>query len=151
VHQTNCRIMIRTCFGRFGPNVLTWKTCKTPREFLYQGILQSSGYHIVSFAALLFWSAIGRPSPASFVRATSCHVVGTRQLIVLSSSGATSSFHSSSYPSSRSYLLPLGTKLISSATSFPIALHFNTSSSYINFSSSSVWLSVASLRSSLLP
>ena len=29
----------------------------------------SSGYHIVTGIALLFWSAIGQPSPVSFVRA----------------------------------------------------------------------------------
>jgi hypothetical protein len=50
--------------------VLTWKSCSTQREFLHHGILQASGYHIVTGAALLFWSTIGRPSPVSFVRVT---------------------------------------------------------------------------------
>lgn len=30
--------------------------------------MQSSGYHIVAGAGLLFWSAIGSPSPVAFVR-----------------------------------------------------------------------------------
>lgn len=57
--------------------MLSWKTCSTQREFLHQGILQASGYHIVTGAALLFWSTIGRPSPVSFVRVTSCHRLNT--------------------------------------------------------------------------
>ena len=54
---------------RFGPDVLAWrKNCKTTREFMYQGFMVSSGYHIVTGMALLFWSTIGQPSPVSFVR-----------------------------------------------------------------------------------
>ncbi|TFK45057.1 hypothetical protein BDQ12DRAFT_642215 [Crucibulum laeve] len=58
----------RFAYDRFGPDVLHWTHCKTPREFLRQGLMQSSGYHIISGAALLFWSAIGRPSPVAFWR-----------------------------------------------------------------------------------
>ena len=34
----------------------------------------SSGYHIVTGIALLFWSAIGQPSPVSFVRTFFLHI-----------------------------------------------------------------------------
>jgi curved DNA-binding protein CbpA len=54
---------------RFGPDVLSWReTCKTTHEFMYRGFMMSSGYHIVTGIALLFWSAIGQPSSVSFVR-----------------------------------------------------------------------------------
>ena len=54
--------------GRFGADVLGWRQhCKTTRDFLRQGLMISSGYHIVTGIALLFWSAIGRPSVVSFV------------------------------------------------------------------------------------
>ncbi|KAF7782826.1 hypothetical protein Agabi119p4_2202 [Agaricus bisporus var. burnettii] len=59
---------VRFAYDRFGPDVLTWKTCRTQRDFLYHGILQSSGYHIVTFVVLIFWSTIGKHSPASFWR-----------------------------------------------------------------------------------
>ncbi|KAF9012683.1 hypothetical protein BDQ17DRAFT_1344433, partial [Cyathus striatus] len=49
-------------------DVLNWKHCSSTKEYLNHGIIQSSGYHIVSIVALLFWSAIGRPSPVSFWR-----------------------------------------------------------------------------------
>ena len=54
---------------RFGPDVLTWgNTCKTTHEYMHRGFMVSSGYHIVTGIALLFWSAIGQPSSVSFVR-----------------------------------------------------------------------------------
>ncbi|KAF8663653.1 hypothetical protein AX16_000895 [Volvariella volvacea WC 439] len=58
----------RFAYDRFGPDVLSWKDCSTPREYLHRGLLQSSGYHITVGAGLLFWSAIGQPSPVSFWR-----------------------------------------------------------------------------------
>lgn len=54
--------------GRFGPDALTWSHCGTRREYLWYGLQQASGYHIVTGAGLLFFSAIGRPSPVAFVR-----------------------------------------------------------------------------------
>ncbi|KAF9442048.1 DnaJ-domain-containing protein [Macrolepiota fuliginosa MF-IS2] len=60
--------VVRFAYDRFGPTVLSWRTCTTQRDFLHQGILQASGYHIVTGAALLFWSTIGKPSPVSFWR-----------------------------------------------------------------------------------
>ena len=48
---------------------MTWSQhCRTTREFLKRGLMVSSGYHIVTGIALLFWSAIGKPSVVSFVR-----------------------------------------------------------------------------------
>jgi hypothetical protein len=36
-------------------------------EYLYQGLTRSIGFHLVSGAVLLALSAVGAPSPASFV------------------------------------------------------------------------------------
>ena len=55
-------------FGdRFGADVLSWTQCTTTREYLRHGLMQSSGYHIVTGAGLLFFSAIGKPSSVTFV------------------------------------------------------------------------------------
>ncbi|CAA7260548.1 unnamed protein product [Cyclocybe aegerita] len=60
---------VRFAYDRFGPEAVSWRqTCKTTREFLHQGLMVSSGYHIVAGIALLFWSAIGQPSVVSFWR-----------------------------------------------------------------------------------
>jgi hypothetical protein len=55
---------------RFGPDVLLWTHCTTAREYLRQGLIRSSGYHVVTCVVLLFWSAIGGPSPVTFVSTT---------------------------------------------------------------------------------
>ncbi|KDR75519.1 hypothetical protein GALMADRAFT_247963 [Galerina marginata CBS 339.88] len=61
--------VVRFAYDRFGPDVVGWRQhCKTTRDFLRQGLMVSSGYHIVAGIALLFWSAIGRPSAVSFWR-----------------------------------------------------------------------------------
>ncbi|KAF9477885.1 hypothetical protein BDN70DRAFT_79649 [Pholiota conissans] len=61
--------VVRFAYDRFGADVLKWRrNCKTTREFMQQGLMVSSGYHIVAGIALLFWSAIGSPSSVSFWR-----------------------------------------------------------------------------------
>ena len=50
----------------------------------------SSGYHIVTGMALLFWSAISQPSSVSFVRYLQCILI---QTFDESNSGATFSLH----------------------------------------------------------
>jgi len=61
--------VVRFAYDRFGPDAVAWRQhCKTTREFLRQGLMVSSGYHIVAGIALLFWSAIGKPSTVSFWR-----------------------------------------------------------------------------------
>ncbi|KAF9556248.1 hypothetical protein CPC08DRAFT_670121 [Agrocybe pediades] len=61
--------VVRFAYDRFGPDVVGWRqTCKTTRDFMQRGLMVSSGYHIVTGIALLFWSAIGRPSVVSFWR-----------------------------------------------------------------------------------
>ena len=52
---------------RFGPDTATWTNCKTQREFLRFGLIQSAGYHIVTGVGLFIWSAIS-PSTVNFVR-----------------------------------------------------------------------------------
>ena len=43
---------------RFGPDTATWTNCKTQREFLRYGLIQSAGYHIVTGVGLFIWSMI---------------------------------------------------------------------------------------------
>jgi hypothetical protein len=57
--------------SRFGPEVLLWSHCSTTREFIRTGLMQSSGYHIVVGAVLVFWSLVGAESPVSFVSLSS--------------------------------------------------------------------------------
>ncbi|KZT22476.1 DnaJ-domain-containing protein [Neolentinus lepideus HHB14362 ss-1] len=58
----------RFAYDRFGPDALTWSHCTTVREYLRHGLMQASGFHIVSSVVLLFLSAIGKPSPVAFWR-----------------------------------------------------------------------------------
>ncbi|KAJ2931472.1 hypothetical protein H1R20_g5557, partial [Candolleomyces eurysporus] len=60
---------VRFGYDRFGPEALKWKgQCVTKAEFLWHGMLTSSGYHIVSALVLLFWTALGSSSPFTFWR-----------------------------------------------------------------------------------
>ncbi|KAK0222439.1 hypothetical protein EDD85DRAFT_779438 [Armillaria nabsnona] len=60
--------VVRFAYDRFGPDVLIWQQLSTPREYLRQGLMQSSGFHIVSGLVLVFYSSIGRESPVKFWR-----------------------------------------------------------------------------------
>ncbi|KAL0955700.1 hypothetical protein HGRIS_001921 [Hohenbuehelia grisea] len=60
--------VVRFAYDRFGPDVLLWEQCTTTREYLRHGLMQSSGYHIVAFVGLQFWSSIGEPSPIAYWR-----------------------------------------------------------------------------------
>ena len=51
---------------RFGPEITTWTNCKTYREFLRYGLIQSAGYHIVTGLGLFVWSTVS-PSTVNFV------------------------------------------------------------------------------------
>ena len=51
---------------RFGPEIASWTNCKTQREFLRQGLIQSAGYHIVTGVGLFIWSTVS-PSTVNFV------------------------------------------------------------------------------------
>lgn len=57
----------RFAYDRFGPEIATWTNCKTHREFLRYGLMQSVGYHIVTGVGLFIWSAIS-PSTINFWR-----------------------------------------------------------------------------------
>ncbi|THV06153.1 hypothetical protein K435DRAFT_645671, partial [Dendrothele bispora CBS 962.96] len=59
---------VRFAYDRFGPSVLQWSQLSTPKDYMRQGLLQSSGYHIVSGFALFLISGIGRISPVKFWR-----------------------------------------------------------------------------------
>ena len=59
---------------RFGPEIATWTNCKTQRDFLRHGLIQSTGYHIVTGIGLFIWSTAS-PSTVNFVRTLSPHVI----------------------------------------------------------------------------
>lgn len=81
---------------RFGSDVLTWTSCTTQREYMRHGLMQSSGYHIVTFAGLVGFGAVGKPTSVSFVR---FHWITTLVLTNKTHSGGTYSTHSISQPS----------------------------------------------------
>lgn len=66
VRYTGTFIVSLMCY-RFGPDTATWTNCKTQRDFLKQGLIQSTGYHIVTGVGLFIWSTIS-PSTVNFVR-----------------------------------------------------------------------------------
>jgi hypothetical protein len=51
---------------RFGPEITTWTNCRTYREFLRFGLIQSAGYHVVTGFGLFIWSTVS-PSTVNFV------------------------------------------------------------------------------------
>ncbi|EPQ55281.1 chaperone J-domain-containing protein [Gloeophyllum trabeum ATCC 11539] len=67
----------RFSYDRFGPEALTWSHCATVREYLRHGLMQASGFYIVSGVFLLFLSAVGKPSPVAFVRPPPCRLFST--------------------------------------------------------------------------
>ncbi|KDQ56381.1 hypothetical protein JAAARDRAFT_132411 [Jaapia argillacea MUCL 33604] len=58
----------RWVYDRFGPDALNWTHCTNVREYLRYGLMQASGYHIVTAVTLLFFTTIGKPSPVAFWR-----------------------------------------------------------------------------------
>ncbi|KAJ7621558.1 hypothetical protein DFH06DRAFT_1305802 [Mycena polygramma] len=62
---------VRFAYDRFGPDVLNWTHCSTVGEYLRHGLTQSIGYHVVTGAVLVFWTAIGETSPVAFDPRTS--------------------------------------------------------------------------------
>jgi hypothetical protein len=96
--------VVRFAYDRFGPDVLTWTQCTTTREYLRHGLMQSSGYHIVTGAGLLFFSAIGKPNPVAFWRYLLFAALFASELgLLLSPTPSPSSAYS---PSSSAYPLP---------------------------------------------
>jgi len=57
----------RFAYDRFGPDIVSWNHCTTLRDYLRQGLIQSSGYHIVTGCVLVIWSGI-QSSPVTFWR-----------------------------------------------------------------------------------
>ncbi|KAI0795139.1 hypothetical protein C8Q75DRAFT_712352 [Abortiporus biennis] len=56
----------RFAYDRFGPDALKWTRCTTTREYIRQGLSQSSGFHIVTLIVLILYTAIGGPSLVAF-------------------------------------------------------------------------------------
>ncbi|KAF8957346.1 hypothetical protein BDZ97DRAFT_1846999 [Flammula alnicola] len=122
--------VVRFAYDRFGPDVLRWRQhCKTTREFLRQGLMVSSGYHIVAGIALLFWSAIGRPSVVSFWRYVlfGALFAGELSLILSPFPGAPSNI-SPPTPSFFSNFLSSSSLIPTTSSSFPSTTLMPTSS-----------------------
>ncbi len=61
-----CRVLI---IHRFGPEALAWSQCTTLREYVRHGLLQASGFYIVSLCSLVFFSFVNPSSTVSYVSA----------------------------------------------------------------------------------
>ncbi|KAI0326077.1 DnaJ-domain-containing protein [Cubamyces sp. BRFM 1775] len=57
----------RFAYERFGPDALKWKQCTTLRDCLHHGLLQATGFYLVSLSSLIFFSFLNS-SPVSFWR-----------------------------------------------------------------------------------
>ncbi|KZP10715.1 hypothetical protein FIBSPDRAFT_757765 [Athelia psychrophila] len=75
--------VVRFAYDRFGEDVLTWQNLSTRAEYVHRGLLQASGYHISTIAALLFFGALGRPSPIAFWRYWLCAILFAAELYLL--------------------------------------------------------------------
>ncbi|KAI0645134.1 hypothetical protein C8Q79DRAFT_1011235 [Trametes meyenii] len=58
----------RFAYERFGPDALRWTQCTTVREYVRHGLLQASGFYIVSLCGLVFFSFVSPSSPVSYWR-----------------------------------------------------------------------------------
>ncbi|KAI0359521.1 hypothetical protein OH77DRAFT_1395370 [Trametes cingulata] len=58
----------RFAYERFGPEALKWNQCTTLREYVRHGLLQASGFYIVSLCSLIFFSFVSPSSPVSYWR-----------------------------------------------------------------------------------
>ncbi|KAI0369078.1 DnaJ-domain-containing protein [Pilatotrama ljubarskyi] len=58
----------RFAYERFGPEALKWSQCTTLREYVRHGLLQASGFYIVSLCSLIFFSFVSPSSPVSYWR-----------------------------------------------------------------------------------
>ncbi|KAI8978325.1 hypothetical protein BD414DRAFT_516950 [Trametes punicea] len=58
----------RFAYERFGPEALSWSQCTTLREYVHHGLLQASGFYIVSLCSLIFFSFLNPSSPVSYWR-----------------------------------------------------------------------------------
>ncbi|KAF7980108.1 hypothetical protein HWV62_39517 [Athelia sp. TMB] len=67
----------------FGEDVLTWSHLSTRADYIQRGLMASSGYHISTFAALLFFGALGQPSPIAFWRYWLCASLFAAELYLL--------------------------------------------------------------------
>lgn len=68
----------RFAYERFGPEIISWKGCTTPKEYIIQGISASSGFPIGTAAILFLMSILGQSSSSSFVSAV--YLGSTRSL-----------------------------------------------------------------------
>lgn len=57
----------RFAYERFGPEVISWKDCTTPMEYIVRGVSASSGFPIGTAAVLCLMSLLGQSPSSSFV------------------------------------------------------------------------------------
>jgi hypothetical protein len=57
----------RFAYERFGPEIISWKDCATPMEYIMRGVSASSGFPIGTAAVLCLMSLLGQSSSSSFV------------------------------------------------------------------------------------
>ncbi|THH18391.1 hypothetical protein EW146_g2580 [Bondarzewia mesenterica] len=58
----------RWAYDRFGPKVLQCIHCKTPDDFLEEGLVSMMGFHTFSAMGLIFFSVIGKTNGVSYWR-----------------------------------------------------------------------------------
>lgn len=59
--------VIKRFVSRFGPDVLRWQDCKTMKDYLRRGLLNSLPRHIITGIALFLFSVVGKQSPIAAV------------------------------------------------------------------------------------
>ncbi|KIY46063.1 hypothetical protein FISHEDRAFT_21512, partial [Fistulina hepatica ATCC 64428] len=59
---------VRYAYDRFGPEVLAWKKCVTPRDYVQTGLMRSCGFYIASLVGLFLISRLNPTSQVSFWR-----------------------------------------------------------------------------------
>ncbi len=57
----------RFAYEKFGPDVMGWAGVSTSKEYVRQGIVSASGFHIGSAGFLVIMSVLGRSTDSSFV------------------------------------------------------------------------------------
>ncbi|KAI0774844.1 hypothetical protein BD413DRAFT_603418 [Trametes elegans] len=72
----------RFAYERFGPEALKWQQCTTLREYVRHGLLQASGFYIVSLCSLVIIHILN-PSPVSFWRYIMLALTAVYELLFL--------------------------------------------------------------------
>lgn len=77
-------------YDRFGPAILQWKNCITPREYLFEGIKHTSPFYAFSGSSLMFVGALRKTVAGAFWRWTILLLVLGLEAMILTSTSLTS-------------------------------------------------------------